>query len=123
VDCKSETQRLPLGYLNAHIAGHAQVLRSAAAVRDESLTRQPKQIDMFLPQLPDLPLVILLCERPETVLISLWIAHKQFAKLPSAVSIGLLDALAEHCIAFGIRGPVSEAINPWVERLAPQAVR
>jgi hypothetical protein len=78
---------------------------------------------MFLPQLPDLPLVILLCERPETVLISLWIAHKQFAKLPSAVSIGLLDALAEHCIAFGIRGPVSEAINPWVERLAPQAVR
>jgi hypothetical protein len=100
------------------------MLGSAAAARDEFATHTKTQDEMPDPKLrPDLPLIILSSERPETVLISLMIAHKLFAQLPSAVSVELLDAIAEHCMTFKTRGLVSEVIDPWVERLAPQAIR
>ncbi|KAF2690918.1 hypothetical protein K458DRAFT_412246 [Lentithecium fluviatile CBS 122367] len=85
-------------------------------------TNKELENDTMIPP-ADLPQIFLPHEHPETVLITLTTAHHRPWELPSAVSLKLLHALAMHCADFDTCGLVSEAIIPWVERLALQATR
>ncbi|KAF1960435.1 hypothetical protein CC80DRAFT_590671 [Byssothecium circinans] len=67
------------------------------------------------------PRIILPLDYPETVYITLLVAHHCFWDLPTTISFELLDQLALHCRIFRTEKLLARVIDPWIERLANQA--